>query len=227
MKKLLIIGLLLAACARSGRTYIGTAGSSCSVYPTETGAIIACTDGTTAVISNGTNGTNGENGSNGQNGASAYDLWLEAGNEGSVSDFLSSLVGPQGQIGETGANGTSCGVTQLANGALITCGANSAVVLNGLNGTDGVDGQDGEDGEDGEDALSGLIGIKEILSPCGNTDAHHEVLLRLSNDSVLALYDGGPNLDRFSLLIPNLTYTTTDSHNNQCVFSINAQGQLN
>ena len=33
----------------------------------------------------------------GTDGKSAYELWLDAGNEGSVEDFLASLIGPAGK----------------------------------------------------------------------------------------------------------------------------------
>lgn len=42
------------------------------------------------------NGANGENGKDGVNGKSAYELWLELGNEGSLEDFLTSLKGKDG-----------------------------------------------------------------------------------------------------------------------------------
>lgn len=41
----------------------------------------------------------------GKDGKSAYELWIEAGNEGSVDDFLSSLIGPQGPEGPKGDPG--------------------------------------------------------------------------------------------------------------------------
>jgi hypothetical protein len=39
-------------------------------------------------------------------GLSAYDIWLGQGNTGSVSDFLSSLIGPPGATGPQGEAGT-------------------------------------------------------------------------------------------------------------------------
>lgn len=41
----------------------------------------------------------------GIDGMSAYDLWLEQGNTGTLTDFLASLVGPQGEQGLTGPVG--------------------------------------------------------------------------------------------------------------------------
>lgn len=44
-------------------------------------------------------------GPQGDPGASAYDLWLAAGNEGDVNAYLASLVGPQGPAGQDGTPG--------------------------------------------------------------------------------------------------------------------------
>lgn len=46
----------------------------------------------------------GANGEDGTNGLSAYELWLEEGNSGSIQDFLDSL---KGENGEDGKNGVS------------------------------------------------------------------------------------------------------------------------
>ena len=54
----------------------------------------------------GAAGSNGTNGTNGTNGKSAYDLWLEAGNTGSVEDFLASLKGEAGEDAEVCENHT-------------------------------------------------------------------------------------------------------------------------
>jgi len=40
-------------------------------------------------------------------GASAYQIWLDAGNTGTEQDFLDSLEGPQGPAGATGATGAT------------------------------------------------------------------------------------------------------------------------
>jgi len=54
-------------------------------------------------------------GSAGTAGASAYDLWVTAGNSGTVADFLTSLVGASGSQGAAGATGAAGG--QGASGA--------------------------------------------------------------------------------------------------------------
>lgn len=44
----------------------------------------------------------GGSGESGKDGKSAYEIWLEKGNTGTVDDFLQSLVGPQGNTGNDG-----------------------------------------------------------------------------------------------------------------------------
>lgn len=75
------------------------------------------TDGTDGT--NGTDGADGKNGSTGATGAcgptgstgpagsdgmSAYEVWAQT-NEGTVEDFLATLVGPQGPMGSQGIKG--------------------------------------------------------------------------------------------------------------------------
>ena len=45
----------------------------------------------------------GETGPAGADGLSAYEIWLAAGNSGTETDFLASLVGPQGAKGDPGS----------------------------------------------------------------------------------------------------------------------------
>lgn len=41
----------------------------------------------------------------GSNGKSAYEIWLELGNEGTEEEFIASLKGPKGDAGPKGASG--------------------------------------------------------------------------------------------------------------------------
>lgn len=50
----------------------------------------------------------GAAGANGADGKSAYELWIDAGNSGTVTDFLNGLVGPTGPAGTNGTNGVPC-----------------------------------------------------------------------------------------------------------------------
>ena len=53
----------------------------------------------------GPKGDKGETGATGIEGKSAYQVWLDAGNHGTESDFLVSLKGPQGDRGPVGPKG--------------------------------------------------------------------------------------------------------------------------
>lgn len=73
--------------------------------------VMTLTNGQTIVIDvSGLVGSGGS-GSTGPAGDSAYDLWLAAGNTGTVADFLASLIGPKGDQGDpgSGTGGTTVG----------------------------------------------------------------------------------------------------------------------
>ena len=105
-----------------------------------------------SVYIGGADGAAGMDGADGADGLSAYDLWLEAGNTGSIEDFLTSLIGAAGEDGMDGAAGAD-----------------------GMNGSDGVDGTNGADGADGADGLSAY----EIWNAEGNTGSESEFLASL------------------------------------------------
>lgn len=46
-----------------------------------------------------------ETGARGEPGKSAYELWLESGNKGTIEDFLNSLRGRDGKQGRPGRQG--------------------------------------------------------------------------------------------------------------------------
>ena len=101
-------------------------------------------------------GLDGEDGKDGADGKSAYDLWLEEGNEGSVADFLGSLKGGQGSRGEDGADAYEVWL-QAGNEGSVQDFLDS---LKGEKGEDGKDGKDGVDGKDGADGAKGEKGDK-------------------------------------------------------------------
>lgn len=78
---------------------------------------------------------------------SAYDLWLQDGNEGTVQDFLDSLVGKKGSDGYVGYSGPLKPASPGKSAYQIWLDAGNAgsvdVFLASLTGTDGVDGLDG------------------------------------------------------------------------------------
>lgn len=77
-------------------------------------------------------------------GESAYQAWLDAGNTGTVADFLASLTGPPGPPGPPGANGLD--------------GADGA---QGIQGPPGVQGPPGADGAPGAQGIQGPAGVDE------------------------------------------------------------------
>lgn len=98
-------------------------------------------------------GLDGEDGKDGADGKSAYDLWLEEGNEGSVADFLGSLKGGQGSKGEDGADAYEVWIQAGNEGSVQD-------FLDSLKGEDGKDGVDGKDGANGADGAKGEKGDK-------------------------------------------------------------------
>src|SRR5690554_4778803 len=67
-----------------------------------------------------------KSGARGKEGKSAYEVWLEEGNEGTVNDYLASLKGDKGDTGPEGPIGPE--------------------------GPQGPQGEQGPPGEDGSDA---------------------------------------------------------------------------
>lgn len=67
----------------------------------------------------GVPGKPGEDGVDGVDGKSAYQIWLDNGNTGSVNDFLESLKGPKGDKGEDGAGGSKLKDATVTDGALV------------------------------------------------------------------------------------------------------------
>lgn len=117
--------------------------------------------------------------------------------------FIVNCVPRDGINGVDGAPGEGCEVTQISNGALITCaGETSAVILNGTNG---------------QDLTAGTYSVAEIIDPCGQQAAFDEVILRLTNGQLLAHYSDGAK--QFLGLIGPGSYVTTDG--TSCAFTVN------
>lgn len=64
----------------------------------------------------GPKGDKGDTGEPGKDGKSDYQEWLDAGNSGSVQDFLNSLKGPKGDPGPAGKDGKSAYEIAVSNG---------------------------------------------------------------------------------------------------------------
>ena len=112
-------------------------------------------------------------------GKSAYDLWKDAGNSGSPSDFLLSLKGNDGANGAPGAPGDSAmdlynqanpdePATSLADFAAKIKGNDGA---NGAPGTNGAPGAQGPEGPAGATGAQGVQVIQGVQGPVGATGA--------------------------------------------------------
>jgi hypothetical protein len=87
-------------------------------------------DGVVSVVGGG-------EGISGEDGASAYEIAVANGFDGTEQQWLTSLIGPAGADGAPGING-----------------ADGAPGINGVDGAPGADGADGAPGADGEDGAS-------------------------------------------------------------------------
>ena len=90
----------------------------------------------------------GPEGPEGPEGKSAYEVWLQAGNTGSETDFLNSLVGADGVEGPQGSQGIE---GKSAYQVWLEAG-NSGSETDFLNSLAGVDGTPGADGLPGKSA---------------------------------------------------------------------------
>ena len=107
----------------------------------------------------GADGTNGSDGAEGTDGSSAYEIWVSAGNTGTESDFLASLVGAQGEQGPQGLQGDT--------GAQGLQGPTGPQGPQGLAGADGATGPAGPQGEQGPVGLPGDTGAQGLQGPTG------------------------------------------------------------
>lgn len=230
----------------------GQDGSSCSVsdYYGESevklGALISCTDGSSSLILNGERGATGVQGVAGEDGRSCSVSRSRHSDYATISCPGSQSVRVyDGEDGRDGRNGVGCSVRTVSGGAQVTCGHGVAFISNGFNGTNGtscsVTRESGRakitcgssfayvnDGEDGADsALANALGIADILKPCGDEFPNDEVFMKLTDGRVLAVYDGGPQEDRLTIVVPGMQYITTDRNRNRtCHFTINAAGNF-
>lgn len=112
----------------------------------------------------------GDKGEAGPEGKSAYQAWLDAGNEGSVNDFVEYLKGLPGKDG-VGIE-TITKIDSTENKDIYAICLTSGEIFNfsinhGLNGKDGQDGKDGEIGPQGERGLQGPQGIQGVRGDQG------------------------------------------------------------
>lgn len=109
--------------------------------------------------------------------------------------------GKDGLPGAPGRPGQDCDVVQVYNGAIITCGSFSAIILNG------------------QDAVPSSYTIVEIIDPCGdNPGQFDEVIFRLADGSLITHYSD-TNLHFLTVLSPG-NYRTTDKQS--CRFNVSS-----
>jgi len=128
--------------------------------------------------------------------------------------------GNQGLTGPTGSPGVGCTYQLVApgdvvlayGGAIITCANGSVLISNGAPGADG------------QPAPSTPYAIAEIIHPCGNTSAWHEVFLRFADGEVVASFsdDTGGSWTRLSVLVDGYNLMTTD--HTGCTFDLSTTG---
>lgn len=191
-----LISLILAtSCKEENKTVQGPpgkAGSSCSVYQKENGALIQCEDGTFSYIYHGLAGVDGIVGLS----CSAHST--ENGAEVICQDGTYANI-------YNGSDGTYCIVEEVIDGALVTCGDSTAVIYNGTNGTDGEDFD---------------LSTQEVISfidPCGDKlNSYDEVIIETFDGSLIAYFEDGGK--RFLTLLSPGDYITTDEQ--KCKFTI-------
>ncbi len=156
---------------------------------------------------------------NGSSGKTPYDLWLEAGNTGSMTDYLNSLrgaQGPQGQKGDKGDKGEKGDVGIAgpqgpqgptgatggtgpagAKGDQGVAGPQGAKGDTGSQGPQGVKGDTGSQGLKGDTGAQGVKGDTGAAGPAGPTGATG------------AKGDTGPTGPSAKVALPNITLTGT------------------
>jgi hypothetical protein len=182
----------------------GANGASCSVEQLTNGSKISCTDGTYALILNGIDGAPGRDGIDGSNGSQGY-----PGQDGLGCSVVGSPTGARVMCGDgtsvdinNGLSGQDCTLQDLVNGVRITCGLDSAVVLDGTS----------------------TYSVAQIIDPCGPTlGEFDEVILKLQNGSLMAHYSHG-NDQFLTLLEPDRHYVTTDDQS--CYFYVDVNNNV-
>ena len=120
----------------------------------------------------GPTGADGATGPTGPTGASAYELAVDNGFDGTEDEWLASLQGATGPTGPTGADGpvgpTGADGATGADGPIGPTGADGPI---GPTGADGPIGPTGADGPTGPTGADGPIGPTGADGPTGPTGA--------------------------------------------------------
>lgn len=124
---------------------------------------------------------------NGNDGKSAYEIAVENGYTGSVTEWLASLGGRDGKSAYEIA--VENGFTGSEKEWLLSLafGENGKDGKDGQDGKDGANGKNGRDGEDGRDGTNG-VGIKSVFV---NSEGHLIVILDNGNRVDAGIVGGG------------------------------------
>ena len=131
----------------------------------------------------GKDGRDGNDGTNGVDGASAYDVAVKNGFEGSETDWLVSLHGAKGDPGERGEKGEK--------------GDPGEQGLQGVPGEKGDPGEPGKDGTNGTDGKNGVDG-SDGYSPTATvteTDTGATITITDKNGTTTATVKNGTNAE--------------------------------
>ena len=118
----------------------------------------------------GEQGIQGAAGQNGSDGSSAYQIWVDAGNTGTESDFLASLVGADGQDGSAGQDGVAGQNGSDGSSAyqIWVDAGNTGTESDFLASLVGPQGDQGILGPQGEQGIQGETGLSGSASPAGS-----------------------------------------------------------
>lgn len=133
-------------------------------------------------------------------GLSAYELWLAIGNEGTLQDFLDSIVGEKGADGYVGSDGFSGGDGASAYEMWLAAGNRGTpqIFLDSLIGSTGTSGVAGTAGTAGTAGAAG-ISAYELWLQQGNVGTEAEFLTFLLGQQGPSGEDGAAGQSAFEL----------------------------
>lgn len=102
----------------------GSDGSSCSVERREAGALLSCSDGSSAFVYDGAPGRDGESGA-GCEVEQVESCLVVSCSDASIAEVCSGVAGEPGADGQ---DGVGCSVEQDVSGVTITCGDDEAFI---------------------------------------------------------------------------------------------------
>lgn len=136
---------------------------------------------------------------NGESGKTPYDLWLEAGNTGTMEDYLASLKGPQGPIGPQGERGPQGDKGDKGDrgydGIQGPTGAKGDAGAKGDQGERGPVGQTGSTGATGPIGAKGDTGAAGPKGDQGDAGATFVGTITVAQTAVVAISLGPRNID--------------------------------